>query len=556
MNDDANYDGVKVWLDAQSKEARLVVAVRASLRVFPLLDEEFRKPSAKQETIGRRIILPILRALAVSVVAIKYPNRILGLQVAATNATQIVADAADSLSGTALFSAQSATAAIVASSTLENETLVEYALRDSISYAIQASNSVFKAIQQDMELISAGKAPAVVAAIPLWFVASPAFGPPWKRLRETLIELDDSWEVWTRWYDSIMEGSTPPGGEELSVYRVSVADEVDWVQRPGEINTKIAKREKEVAISTLTLTEPIFSLSDSLSILQNEKLKPSTVIKANRIALNFAEGDQTVDPLAKRAHPEIIRSLKRLNQRMPKLLNTHFDLANDVGSLFEKIDRQFDEVVAFDVEIWNLSNSISEHLQEDVVKRRLRNSNTPPLDPEDRRALESVVSRIGPWTRFFPNARRLDEEYRAYHNRPHILAAVQAALTGQNERLVFLEEKTKTLMLVALKAAQGSTPQATKAQGFVTDSTKSVAANGLLFTRRGMMGLAAKIAIAVPIGAAAKIGENVVGDFDLFGELGSWAKKHAANIREMFKDDPPDLQNAIDQLLKDDLNDV
>lgn len=113
--DEQNLD---LWLTSHSREVNLTIAVRASLRVFPFLSDEFKNSSIKSEAIGRRIVLPILRALAISFVAIKYKNRIGGLQVAASNAAQIVADVADSISGNAMLSAQSATAAVVASRAL------------------------------------------------------------------------------------------------------------------------------------------------------------------------------------------------------------------------------------------------------------------------------------------------------------------------------------------------------------------------------------------------------------------------------------------------------
>jgi hypothetical protein len=400
----------------------------------------------------------------------------------------------------------------------------------------------------------------------------------WNDLKHYLINRNEDWDVWTRWYDAILNGLPTPGGVELDIFRFTLANEDQWKESPSFVNALIKKKEEIIeslmpilpydqvilaagtesteafgaaTIGVESLTSRELSTIASLHFLESVNPKPVLAIQNQKLAISFVEGVQIIDPLAERSHPEIVRYLKRLSERIPRLRNTHGDLASDAGSLCEKIVRPFDEVATFDVEIWNLSNSISEHLQEDIAKRTLRDSNTPTLDPDDRRALEAVVLRVGPWTRFFPNARRMDEEYRAYHNRPEVLAAVQAALTGQNERLLFLEENTKALMLVALRTAQGSTPQATKAQGLVTDSTKSLAANGFLIARRSFLKGAGFAAGALVAGAAKKAGENIVGDFDLVGEFESWAKKHADDIRGMFANDPPDLQNAIDQLLTD-----
>lgn len=271
------------------------------------------------------------------------------------------------------------------------------------------------------------------------------------------------------------------------------------------------------------------------------------VVGASGLALNFVEGDQGTDPLALRMLPDVQKYVRRLSDRAPRLANSHKDCSDDSVSLIELLDRPIEDVLKLDVEIWNLSLALGEHLVEDSLNRAQgEKSLRPLLEADDRRALEAAVARLGTWVRLLPNARRLDEEYRAYNARPDALDAVSAILHRTEDRRHVLEKSTKSMMLLALNTAKGSGEQASKAGGLAVEGTKSLTRGGFSVSRRGFMVLFSGSVVA---GIGKKVGEDIADETGLSKAIAAWLKDSANDIRKLFLNDPADLREAIDRLL-------
>jgi hypothetical protein len=68
----------------------------------------------------------------------------------------------------------------------------------------------------------------------------------WWRLKDSLLALDEDWDVWTRWYEARLEGRPSPGGEELDIFRVTLPEDL-WKQGPKAVNAAIKAKEEEIA---------------------------------------------------------------------------------------------------------------------------------------------------------------------------------------------------------------------------------------------------------------------------------------------------------------------
>ena len=65
------------------------------------------------------------------------------------------------------------------------------------------------------------------------------FTENWQDLRTHLLSREgENWQVWTDWYERIIQGD--PGDEELEVRKALIPDE-DWKQGPAHVNAIIAR---------------------------------------------------------------------------------------------------------------------------------------------------------------------------------------------------------------------------------------------------------------------------------------------------------------------------
>lgn len=109
-------------------------------------------------------------------------------------------------------------------------------------------NAMYGATFADIDFLEEGGEVAELVRQPLWLEGKPDWvDAQWAALKTELNPPQDDWDVWTRWYEAVLEGRPTPGGEELDLYRVTLDNEADWKQGPAHVNARIKAREKEIA---------------------------------------------------------------------------------------------------------------------------------------------------------------------------------------------------------------------------------------------------------------------------------------------------------------------
>jgi hypothetical protein len=140
MVDFSDRDSVRKWLDhiepaERPREVAIALAARAALRVVPLLSAELTRVEPPRDIVLSDLVLPSLRASALSWAAAKYPAEAMSLTSLAGDAAHSAADATNTAktrnAEVAAGAASSAAAAVVNS--IEVSTAV--AVVESLSQA-------------------------------------------------------------------------------------------------------------------------------------------------------------------------------------------------------------------------------------------------------------------------------------------------------------------------------------------------------------------------------------------------------------------------------------
>ncbi len=240
MVDLAKQEGFEEWLRTQPRDICIVIAVRAALRAFPVLAEEFGR-RRKNQTVSRDIVLPVVRALASSLAVAKYPskNNELSSYVAA-------AAYAAKIAGRKAYIASRAADAVDTNDADDTASIAA----DTVSHAAQDVGSnipIYDFAAADARLINDGGSVLILAKQPLKIDRTFEWASGlWPRLETSLHNLENGWDVWTRWYDAVLEGKPAPGGEELDIFRVKLNSEGDWSKGPAHVNALIKAKEEEI----------------------------------------------------------------------------------------------------------------------------------------------------------------------------------------------------------------------------------------------------------------------------------------------------------------------
>jgi hypothetical protein len=223
--------------------AMMAVAVRAVLRALPAI-----RPSASKQPGA---VLSVFRCMAapwVNVAFREYSYSLLSQAAATAWTDNRVRDEA------ALLPARAARAAArmigsrgsarvdaaddaIAFAADAGASLVERALADSARACFAA------AAAPDAAFFAGGGSVAELISRRLWPRSEPDWSrAAWEGLKRALLDADEDWDVWTRWYDARREGLA--ASDAIEVFRVFQPADF-WLQPSGRINRAIKDRERE-----------------------------------------------------------------------------------------------------------------------------------------------------------------------------------------------------------------------------------------------------------------------------------------------------------------------
>ena len=231
-------EGLEGWLKIQPREVSLAIASRAALRGVGAFEPLVRANPKVFATYG---LLPALRAMAVPRAAAMNPGRGTKLATAArcsaTDSKNAEPDAAyvDAIAAAATFAARAAVyiyagAARAAAS----------AAASSVAYSTTRAAASPLAVAKDRIFIGQGNTAAQLAMLPLWHddPMPPELSYNWQKMRQTLLDLDQDWDVWTEWYEDRLHGR--PEIEDLEIARLTLPEEL-WEQGPEAVNPAIKR---------------------------------------------------------------------------------------------------------------------------------------------------------------------------------------------------------------------------------------------------------------------------------------------------------------------------
>lgn len=269
LPDVRKVEELEAWLRTQPREVSLAVAARALLRVLPLKSRNyvggFRIDQTEQMDILRSLrsaslawtwamhprSAEVVRPVTQDVAQFAFVE--IGLKSFGTFAAREVAYAAHN--ATRMASSSAAASAVFASAFHADdgplESLIHPGNATSNKWDRKSARPEYDlALVADCGLIEVeGRDASYLCTEPLWGHSTPRhFGGRWRGMKSLLIGADQYWDVWTRWYDAILEGRPTPGGEELDVFRVLLNGEEDWEQGPAHINALIKAKEVEIDI--------------------------------------------------------------------------------------------------------------------------------------------------------------------------------------------------------------------------------------------------------------------------------------------------------------------
>jgi hypothetical protein len=390
-------EAVAVWLAQQPPDVLMVFTGRAALRAVPAVALKFRGRRSDGELPWRKRILDIFRCVAVAWAKTAYPSYRAEFRAAAAKASSGFTDVRG------LPERAAAYAAAVASTTSSVETInfaataCECAIDAVAEAGRQAFEDMLNALANDAQMLAqrvivprqgtqiwqGGLAPETIAHQQLWPVRVPDWArDSWELLKSALLEADEHWEVWTKWYEARILGHA--ANQNIEVTRAKIDSEV-WQQGPRAANARIREiiEEREIFDSAFT-DEP--ELGHDVPSIESV---PEQVKSGSRFRLD-AEGridlvpdPPTHGPLADDLQRELYREIRYKALGLAKLGH------NQLADLSEPIDRFLaaspDRIEDVSItRLWSRGNTL---------RRRLKahDTATPTNEPTDPALFPALV---------------------------------------------------------------------------------------------------------------------------------------------------------------------
>ncbi len=252
----SNREQIERWLEQvqparRQREVGAALAVRAALRVVPLLKAEFELHTDVRDVVLSEIVLRVFRATLISWFSVKYPREKNKFRAAAA-ANIGPSDPETALTPGSDFVLESVFAAFRVAEVPISDciTTVGYAVDQAIHAAAEAAaregegppGAGSVSSDEDAEAIDSGLRAVEVAGNPLWPTGTPSWAAvAWQDFKEIMLSSPDDWEVWTDWYEARLVGDAAhPPNEDLEIARATIADEI-WQQGPTAVNDEIRR---------------------------------------------------------------------------------------------------------------------------------------------------------------------------------------------------------------------------------------------------------------------------------------------------------------------------
>ncbi|WP_417820512.1 hypothetical protein [Terasakiella sp.] len=252
MTEITSPEELEKWLEEQDKQICVAIAARIALRVVPFLEED-----AHQH--GDILVLPSFYAISTSwlattaaayaTTAAAYAATSIVYAATTTTSTAYAARATAAAASTA-YAATTTTTATVAATVAARATAA--AAARATAAAAAAISNVWREISYDVTFLEEGRTVDALMERPLFLGGMDLeLKKRWQSMKETLLSLDENWQVWTNWYEDRLVGGPRPNGrlvlEALERERVLITDE-DWKKGAAHVNALIAEMEKRYQV--------------------------------------------------------------------------------------------------------------------------------------------------------------------------------------------------------------------------------------------------------------------------------------------------------------------
>jgi hypothetical protein len=221
----AKSDELKEWFGTRPPAVAAVMASRIGLRVLPYVIDE--PTEGRLSTKQRRLIISAFRYAAIGLLLIKRPSPALDMMGTTLNS---IGPRTMLSAGAVIFEAYAAASSV--SGVGRGEGFARRAAFRAGNAALFASSvagadAPWEPIAADAAWIEAGKDPFDLLDRPTWPDCNPPVVSPepyrsrWNLTRSALDGEDESWKVWTVWYEDRLNGS-PSQSDDVEYFRLTL----------------------------------------------------------------------------------------------------------------------------------------------------------------------------------------------------------------------------------------------------------------------------------------------------------------------------------------------
>lgn len=513
---------LETWLNTQPRDVSLAIAARAALRVNPLLMSLVR---AKPAEYASTILLPVLRATAVPWASAGFPARGTDLRAAAYAAAAAATDAARAAATTDAATAYTAyTAYAAARAATASAAITATDAASAASAATASATASARAVGRDCMRVEQGTTAAHLANLPLWHddPMPPELSDNWLDLRQTLLDLDQDWDVWIDWYEDRLHGR--PANQDLEIARLTLPEEL-WEQGPEAVNPAIKRLTElhQVKATEQSQFGPRWKQSETgFAAIRQGDTRDEAVAS---------------EPRTLQIHGNVSRKLAEFAKRYPEIeANYGWDGFADCLDRFKSsIEEPLGEIPANILGLYDATVELGSYLDlhHDLLRRSL--GNQAALDPIPARAFTDLVRTSALFVRAFPSALEADEAVSGFLTRPDLFEPAIVVIEAAGKRLLISKEDAD-FVLGLLHAGQRS--------GFPSEKAGT----------RGMHGARNLTLTACSLVASFVFGA-VASDYStkspLIQNVGDFLVDTENEITELLAEGQSDIRHAIHSLIEE-----